>query len=164
MASLFDIDAPTAALISQLTLDDIAEICNASKGKAREGVPPSDANEMQRFFQDLELARSIDNALELDQPIISVLSVVEDGLQHDHAYAEALENGRPLPPQTELQRLLEDPDFLRLSHDVEDSAAMVTTLGTTNSCISVTTPLPRDNELLNVVHGRPAGPNGYMPG
>ncbi|KAJ7842351.1 hypothetical protein B0H14DRAFT_2780847 [Mycena olivaceomarginata] len=90
-----DIDTATAALISQLTLDDIAEIRHLSKG-------------------------NLDNALELDQPVLSVLSVVEDGLRDDHAYAEALENGRALPAQSEVQRLMEDPDFSRLSQDVTD--------------------------------------------
>ncbi|KAJ7815889.1 hypothetical protein B0H14DRAFT_3745028 [Mycena olivaceomarginata] len=66
------------------------------------------------------MARSLDNALELDQPVLSVLSIVEDGLQDDHAYAEALENGRALPAQSEVQRLMEDPDFSRLSQDVTE--------------------------------------------
>ncbi|KAF8155218.1 hypothetical protein K438DRAFT_358015 [Mycena galopus ATCC 62051] len=133
MSDLFEIDTATAALISQLTLDDIAAIRDSSKGKAREGSPLTDtecalqvyaeeAQDALRFFQDLELARSIDNALELDQPVLSVLAVVEDGLRDDHMYAEALANGRELPPQSEVQRLMEDPDFSLLSQDVKDSA------------------------------------------
>ncbi|KAF7337330.1 RBR-type E3 ubiquitin transferase [Mycena sanguinolenta] len=152
MATL-DIDTTTAALISQLALDDIADIRNASKGKAREGDPPSDAecalrayaeevDDMQRFFHDLKLARSIDNALELDQPVLSVLSVVEDGLRDDHVYAQALENGQALPLQSEPQRLLEDPDFLRLgSDDVKD------TVGHGDGA-----PV---NELVRVIHETP---------
>ncbi|KAJ7674385.1 hypothetical protein B0H14DRAFT_3067570 [Mycena olivaceomarginata] len=126
-----DIDTATATLISQLTLDDIAEIRHLSKGKSKEGAPLSDAEcalaacaeeaqDALRFFQDLEMARSLDNALELDQPVLSVLSIVEDGLRDDHAYAEALENGRALPAQSEVQRLMEDPDFSRLSQDVTE--------------------------------------------
>ncbi|KAJ6452665.1 hypothetical protein C8R45DRAFT_1065263 [Mycena sanguinolenta] len=150
MATL-DIDAATAALIAQFTLDDIAEIRDGSKGKAREETPPSDAEwalrayaeeveDMRRFIHDLELARSIDAALELDQPVLAVLSVVEEGLREDRVYAQALEQGHPLPPQSELQRLLEDPDFLRLGDDVQD--------------------IPGDadgapNELLHVIHETP---------
>ncbi|KAK7053521.1 RBR-type E3 ubiquitin transferase [Favolaschia claudopus] len=126
MSALLDIDAASAALISQLALEEIAEIRDSSKGKGRAGAPLSDGDcafsayeeemqDMLRFFQDLELARSLDNALELDQPALSVLSVVEDGARDDHAYAAALERGEPLPAQSEVQRLMEDPDFARLS-------------------------------------------------
>ncbi|KAF7332835.1 RBR-type E3 ubiquitin transferase [Mycena venus] len=128
MSTLLDIDTATAALISQLALDDIAAIRDSSKGKAREGSPPSNeeyalrayAEEVQdvlRFFQDLELARSIDNALELDQPILSVLSVVEEGVRDDHVYAEVLQDGQILPAQSEVQRLMEDSELFLLTHD-----------------------------------------------
>ncbi|KAJ7822034.1 hypothetical protein B0H13DRAFT_1920382 [Mycena leptocephala] len=109
--SLLDIDAASAALISQLTLDDIDNIRDSSKGKARVGSPPSDAEcalrvyaeeaqDALRFFRDLEFAQSIDNALELDQPVLSVLSTVEDRVRDDYLYAEALHNGRTLPTQS----------------------------------------------------------------
>ncbi|KAJ7728089.1 hypothetical protein B0H16DRAFT_245323 [Mycena metata] len=133
MSEHLELDSATAALISQLALDDIDDLRNSGKGKGREDAPPSDtecalkayADETQallRFFQDLELARSMDNALELDQPVISVLSVVEEGLRDDHIYAEALQNNLALPAQSEVQRLLEDPDFHRLSENVEVDA------------------------------------------
>ncbi|KAJ7441117.1 hypothetical protein FB451DRAFT_1344032 [Mycena latifolia] len=97
MSLSLDLDSASAALISQLTLDDIEDIRGSTKGKAREDSPPSDTY--------------IDTALELDQPVLSVLSVVEDGLRDDHRYAEALQNGQALPAQSEVQRLLEDPNF-----------------------------------------------------
>ncbi|KAJ7900923.1 hypothetical protein B0H13DRAFT_2336337 [Mycena leptocephala] len=115
--SLLDIDAASAALISQLTLDDIDNIRDSSKGKARVGSPHA-----LRFFRDLEFAQSIDNALELDQPVLSVLVTVEDGVRDDHLYAEALHNGRTLPTQSEVQRLMEDPDFSLLSQHVDEVA------------------------------------------
>ncbi|KAK6992386.1 RBR-type E3 ubiquitin transferase [Favolaschia claudopus] len=135
MSALLDIDAASAALISQLALEDIAEIGDSSKGKGRAGAPLSDGDcafsayeeemqDMLRFFQDLELARSIDNALELDQPALSVLSVVEDGARDDHAYAAALEGGQPLPAQSEVQRLMEDPDFVRLSAEEQEDSVI----------------------------------------
>ncbi|KAJ7440784.1 hypothetical protein B0H11DRAFT_1750513 [Mycena galericulata] len=120
--SLLDVDSATAALISQLYLSDIEEIRDSFKGKAPENSPPSDvecalrayAEEVQGALllcQDLELARSIDTALEMDHPILSVLSVVEDGARDDRQSAQALENGENLPAQSEVQRLLEDPQF-----------------------------------------------------
>ncbi|KAJ6570874.1 hypothetical protein DFH09DRAFT_1261093 [Mycena vulgaris] len=134
MAFPHDIDSATIALISQLALDDIEEIRCSAKGKGREVSPPSDtecalrayAEEVQdalRFVQDIELARSIDNALELDQPVLSVLSVIEDGSHDDHRYAEALQNGQVLPAQSEVQRLLEDPNFSQLSQDEDETAS-----------------------------------------
>ncbi|KAJ7023992.1 hypothetical protein C8F04DRAFT_1011047 [Mycena alexandri] len=126
MSEHLELDSATAALISQLTLEDIDDLRNSSKGKGRADDPPSDAEcalkayadetqNLLRFLRDLELARSIDNALEFDQPVLSVLSVVEEGLRDDHVYAEALQNDQALPTQSEVQRLLEDPDFHRLS-------------------------------------------------
>ncbi|KAJ7302294.1 hypothetical protein DFH08DRAFT_978020 [Mycena albidolilacea] len=126
MSVLLDIDFSTAALISRLALEDINDIRHSSKGKSREGSPPSDAEwalrayteeteNVLRFYQNLELAHSIDHTLELDQPVLSVLSVVEDGVRDDYLYAEALANDGDLPAQSEDQRLVEDPDFLLLS-------------------------------------------------
>ncbi|KAJ6543150.1 hypothetical protein B0H19DRAFT_1000805 [Mycena capillaripes] len=140
MSVLLDIDSATAALISRLALEDINDVRNSSKGKGREDSEPSDAEyalrafaqeaeDALRFFQDLELARSMDNALELDQPVLSVLSVVEDGVRDDHLYAEALQNGHALPAQSEVQRLLEDPDFSLLSHDAGDATSDVDAVG-----------------------------------
>ncbi|KAJ7823804.1 hypothetical protein B0H14DRAFT_2179538, partial [Mycena olivaceomarginata] len=125
-----DIDFATAALISCLALEDINDIRDPSKSKSREGSLPSDAEwalgayaeeteNVLQFYQDLELARSIDHALELDQPVLSVHSV-EDGVRADHLYAEALANGGDLPAQSEDQRLLEDPDFSLLTPEVDD--------------------------------------------
>ncbi|KAJ7110960.1 hypothetical protein C8R44DRAFT_933870 [Mycena epipterygia] len=137
MSVSLDLDAASAALISQLALDDIDDIRNSTKGKAREDSPPSDAElalrayeeEVQnalRVSKDLELARSIDTALELDQPVLAVLSIVEDAVRDDHRYAEALEHGDALPEQSEVQRLLEDPQFTILSHDEGGAAADIT--------------------------------------
>ncbi|KAJ7667395.1 hypothetical protein B0H17DRAFT_950316 [Mycena rosella] len=134
MSLSLDIDSASAALISQLTLEDIDEMRSLAKGKAREDSPPSDtecalrafeteAREALRFFQDLDLARSIDTALELDQPMLSLLSVVEDGFRDDHRYAEALQNGETLPAQSEVQRLLEDPHFSFTPSDDEPDAS-----------------------------------------
>ncbi|KAJ7613150.1 hypothetical protein FB45DRAFT_1065239 [Roridomyces roridus] len=128
MSALDDLDPATASLIAQLVLADIEEIRNAAGSPDSDAGDEFDSNyallayqeELQatlRSFQDLELARSLDNALELDQPILTVLSAVEDGVRDDHEYAHALENGLPLPPQSENQRLLEDADFARLAED-----------------------------------------------
>ncbi|KAJ6476499.1 hypothetical protein C8R47DRAFT_1141594 [Mycena vitilis] len=133
MSATHDLDAETAALISRLALEDLDDIRDSSKGEGCENDPLSDgeyalrayAEETQktlRFYQDLELARSIDSALELDQPILAVLSVVEEGVRDDHLYAEALNNGTELPAQSEVQRLLEDREFSLLSQDVGDVA------------------------------------------
>ncbi|KAJ7220337.1 hypothetical protein GGX14DRAFT_355237 [Mycena pura] len=122
MSSLLDLDSATAALISQLVLEDIDDIRRSSKGKGSEYSPLSneecafqafadEVHQAVRYVQDLELARSVDHALELDQPVLAVLSVVEEGTRDDRLYAEALQNERPLPAQSEVQRLMEDPEF-----------------------------------------------------
>ncbi|KAJ7155275.1 hypothetical protein C8R46DRAFT_1005409 [Mycena filopes] len=139
MSDPLELDPATAALIRQLTLDDIDDLRASSKGKGREDDPPTDAecalkahadetDDLLRFLQDLEFARSMDNALEFDQPVLSVLSVLEDGVRDDHVYAEALQNDQALPEQSEVQRLLEDPDFHKLiqSNDVEDETSITT--------------------------------------
>ncbi|KAJ7741773.1 hypothetical protein DFH07DRAFT_837380 [Mycena maculata] len=134
MSGPLDLDAASAALIAQLTLDDVEDIRASAKGKAPEGSPPSDAEcalrayseEVQdtlRFFQDLQLARSMDSALELDQPVLSVLSVVEDCVKDDQQYAEALQNGQTLPAQSEVQRLVEDPQFSLFAQDGGEATA-----------------------------------------
>ncbi|KAJ6615205.1 hypothetical protein B0H10DRAFT_80264 [Mycena sp. CBHHK59/15] len=128
MSLSLDIDSATAALISQLTLEDIA----ATAGNAAEDGPLSDAEfarraqadeakSMLRSLEDFAFARSIDHALELDQPALGILSIVESGVRDDHRYAEALEHGRELPEQSEYQRLLEDPQFPIASLDAPDA-------------------------------------------
>ncbi|KAJ7056840.1 hypothetical protein C8F01DRAFT_364676 [Mycena amicta] len=132
MAALFDVDAASAALMAQLFLEDIEEIQRYSKGKGRESAPPpteeyvlqalrEETERALQYQRDLEMARSIDHALELDQPVLAVLSTVEEGAQDDHRYAQALHNQQPLPPQSEIQRLMEDPEFAALSRDVADA-------------------------------------------
>ncbi|KAJ7925430.1 hypothetical protein B0H13DRAFT_1974848 [Mycena leptocephala] len=102
MSLLLDIDAASAALISQLTLDEIDNIRDSSKGKARVGSPPSDAEcalgvyaeeaqDALRFFRDLEFAQSIEKALELDQPVLSVLCQHVDEVTNDVDDAEGNE-------------------------------------------------------------------------
>ncbi|KAJ7207182.1 hypothetical protein GGX14DRAFT_366730 [Mycena pura] len=163
MSTLLELDTATAALISQLVLQDIDEIRSSSKGKASERSPPSDeeyalqafAEETQnalRFFQDLKLARSFDHALEVDQPVLAVLSVVEEGARDDRRYAEALQNEQPLPAQSEIQRLMEDPEFVQLrlnrfvlcSCDVDDADLR---LEADTEAVDV-----EDNNLLQVAH------------
>ncbi|KAF7327295.1 RBR-type E3 ubiquitin transferase [Mycena kentingensis (nom. inval.)] len=132
MSTLIDatVDAATAALISKLILEDVGELQNISfgKGKRSESARPTNEEyalrafaEEAQYLQDLVLALSIDHALELDQPVLAVLSTVEEGAHDDRRYAQALQDQQPLPQQSEVQRLMEDPDFAALSRDVADA-------------------------------------------
>ncbi|KAF7317254.1 RBR-type E3 ubiquitin transferase [Mycena chlorophos] len=133
-AFLDNVDAESAALMQQLLLEDIDAIQSATKGKGRATDPPIVSNEecalhalaedtrlAIQYLQDLEMARSIDHALELDQPVLAVLSTLEEGAEDDHRYAQALDSQQPLPPQSEVQMLMEDPHFAALSRDVADA-------------------------------------------
>ncbi|KAG5642661.1 hypothetical protein DXG03_002373 [Asterophora parasitica] len=113
-------------LIAELTLHDIAEIENSRKGKARADAPLSDeeiAFQLQREFwetsmremADLNMARSLNRAIDSDQAFLNILSITERAAQDDHRAAVSLSQGQALPPLSNAQRLLEDPTFVELA-------------------------------------------------
>ncbi len=106
----------TSALIAQLALQDITEISGTHKGKGRSDAVKTDeehAFDLQadywRTELDLQLAQSLNRALETDANWLAVAQAAED----DHRYALALRDGAALPTQSANQRLMEDPAFMR---------------------------------------------------
>ncbi|KAK0219116.1 hypothetical protein IW262DRAFT_1448936 [Armillaria fumosa] len=144
-----DIDEATSALIAQLTLQDIAEISGTRKGKGRYDTVKTDeehAFDLQadywRMELDLQLAQSLNRALETDASWLAVEQAAED----DRRYALALRDGAALPIQSTNQRLLENQAFMRTLMEAPSDAAiradvveraLVRTTGTS----TVTTPL-----------------------
>ncbi|KAF9468397.1 hypothetical protein BDZ94DRAFT_784579 [Collybia nuda] len=117
-----DVDHLTSLLIAQLFLDDIDDVTSSRKGKARYDAPPTDeelAFRLQNEFlesavrelEDYRIAKSLEVALERDFPFISAIAVMEQAAQDDREAARALSEGRPLPPASRYQQMLEDPAF-----------------------------------------------------
>ncbi|KIY62067.1 hypothetical protein CYLTODRAFT_405018 [Cylindrobasidium torrendii FP15055 ss-10] len=115
------VDTETSALIAQLLLDDIEELKAARKGKGRYDQPPTDDEvafdfqeaAFQRMLDDmksLRVAHSMSRALVTDAAILVAAQATHD----DHAYAQALSEGRPLPEKTSQQRTVEDPNFVAI--------------------------------------------------
>ncbi|KAF7311943.1 RBR-type E3 ubiquitin transferase [Mycena indigotica] len=122
-ALLSDVDEASATLISQLFLEDIGVIQRrASNEEYALRTLEEETMRTIQYLSDLEMARSLDNALELDQPVLAVLSTIEEGALDDHRYAQALNDGSALPEQSEVQRLMEDPEFVALSRDIVDAS------------------------------------------
>lgn len=124
-ADLFELDLPTTELIAELTLRDIAEISYSRKGKARADAPLSDeeiAFQMQRHdlesvireMNDYRMAKSLNDAIGTDHRFLNALSIVEQAAADDRQAAHALSTGGDLPPASNAQRLLDDPNFLEL--------------------------------------------------
>lgn len=118
-----DVDRLTSLLAAQLSLADINDITSSRKGKSRYDAPLTDeelAFRLQNEFledavrelEDYRIARSLEVALETDFPFISAMAVMEQAASEDREAARALSEGRPLPPPSRYQRLLEDPAFL----------------------------------------------------
>ncbi len=153
-----DIDEATSALIAQLALQDITEISGTLKGKGRSDAVKTDeehAFDLQadywRTELDLQLAQSLNRALETDANWLAVAQAAED----DHRYALALRDGAALPTQSANQRLMEDPAFMRTLMAAPPDAAicadvverdLVPTTGTstaTNASVDQATLPPR---------------------
>ncbi|RDB18236.1 hypothetical protein Hypma_000624 [Hypsizygus marmoreus] len=126
-----DVDFETSKLIAQLTLDDIAQITGARKGKARADAPLSDeeiAFRIQceylesavRTIDDHRIAKSFNEAIETDHSYLNAISILEQAAADDHQAALALSNGGVLPQPSNAQRLLEDPTFATLLEPVTE--------------------------------------------
>ncbi|KAG5352511.1 hypothetical protein C0989_001996 [Termitomyces sp. Mn162] len=126
MLELDDLDAVTSRLIAELMLQDIAEISMKRKGKARFDAPLSDeelAFRMQRELwentvravNDYAMAKSLNDAIDTDHRYLRTLSITEQAAEDDRQAALALSNGGQLPPQSDAQRLMEDPSFSDIS-------------------------------------------------
>lgn len=119
-----EIDLDLSLLVAQLGLTDIDEIKRTHKGKTRADAPIRDSDYALRvqedemraylaFMEDIRIAQSLGEAMDADQGILEALRVEEQGFADDHRYAEALSHGQALPEQSQEQKSLEDPEFLR---------------------------------------------------
>ena len=126
MLELDDLDAVTSKLIAELLLQDIAEIGVRRKGKARFDAPLSDeelAFSIQRelwentvrTITDYAMAKSLNDAIDTDHRYLRTLSIAEQAAEDDREAALALSSGGQLPPQSDAQRLVEDPSFYDFS-------------------------------------------------
>lgn len=171
----YDLDMQTSKLIAELTLRDISEIGQSRKGKARADAPPSDeevAFRMQceyweniiRDINDHLMARSLNEAIEADRPILNALSIMEQAAEDDRRAALALSGGGELPPPSEAQRLVEDPAFSQLTEPATDSnsessAGDVATVVTSTTSTDDLSPPPQYlhteivNDLANLAMG-----------
>jgi len=114
------LDLETESLITSLILQDIEEIQDAQKGKGRAHAPIADDQLALQdqltaimahitLLEDIRIAKSLDDALRLDEHCLQTLSIVNQAKIEDHDAALALQRGEPLPPRSASQRLLEDP-------------------------------------------------------
>ncbi|KAG6910456.1 hypothetical protein DXG01_010381 [Tephrocybe rancida] len=121
-----ELDAATARLIAQLLLQDIADISQTRKGKARADAPLSDEElafriqseiweNAARTASDHAMARSLNTAIDSDYRVLRAASIAEQAAEDDRRAAEALHNGGQLPPLSDAQRLVEDPSFSALA-------------------------------------------------
>jgi hypothetical protein len=117
-----ELDAETAALIAKLALEDLAEVVESRKGKARADALPSDEeiayqlqseqyNDFLTITQDAKLAKSIGDALVTDTAYLDAFITAEEAAAEDRVAAELLSCGRPLPAPKSCQTRLEHPDF-----------------------------------------------------
>ena len=115
-------DLDSALLIAQLQLDDALEVSQGRKGKARATAPRTDeeiafqiqAEELSSWkqtYRDYTLAKSLNDALDRDAPLLEAYSVMEEAAQEDRRVAELVSRGRPVPRPTEAQRKLESREF-----------------------------------------------------
>ncbi|KAF5368288.1 hypothetical protein D9757_010513 [Collybiopsis confluens] len=110
-------DTLTSLLIAQLSLEDVSSIKASRKGKAQDATPLTDEEVAFKLFEEeslgllrtLELARSIQNAVDDDSDLLQTLNLAEIGAEDDHQYALALSRGEALPEKTDAQNALESP-------------------------------------------------------
>ncbi|KAJ3853266.1 hypothetical protein EV368DRAFT_81751 [Lentinula lateritia] len=120
-------DCLASLVSSQLTLDEIRDITFARKGKAPEDNPITDEEIAFKLFEEenaavvgsLQLAFSLQHAIDVDQAILAKLSVEELGAVDDHRYAQALSLGQVLPDKSDAQKALEDSADSEAT-DIED--------------------------------------------
>lgn len=117
-----ELDAETAELIARLALDDLADVMNSHKGKARADSLPSDEEiayrlQSEQYDQwlsivaDAKLAKSIGGALDTDAAYLDAFITAEEAAEEDRIAAELLSRGEALPVPKNCQTRLEHPNF-----------------------------------------------------
>ena len=118
-----ELDVETAALIAKLALDDLADLMDSRKGKARADSLPSDneiAYQLQSeqydqwlsILEDAKLAKSIEGALVTDAAYLDAYITAEEAAAEDRIAAELLSRGEALPVPKSCQTRLEHPNFI----------------------------------------------------
>jgi len=160
--SYLSLDLETETLAASLILQDLQEIRDAQKGKSRVDIPINDdqlALEDQltaivshlTLLEDARFAQSLDDALQLDNHYLDVLSIVNQGESDDHHAALALMRGESLPPPSVSQRCLQDPSFLAsLDSPVHATQAPIVESSSPNQ--------DEAENLITVIHSAP-GPS-----
>ena len=113
-----EIDAETAALIANLTLDNFDDVM----GSFGDSLPSDEAIayllQCEQFDQwistvaDAKLARSIDSALVDDDTYLDASIAEEEAAEEDRIAAEHLSRGEEFPVPESSQTRLEDPNFI----------------------------------------------------
>jgi hypothetical protein len=118
-----ELDVETATLIAKLALDDLADVMDSRKGKARADSLPSDDEiayrlQSEQYDQwlsivtDAKLAKSIDGALVTDAVYLDAFITAEEAAAEDRIAAELLSRGEALPVPKSCQTRLEHQNFI----------------------------------------------------
>ncbi|KAF5353585.1 hypothetical protein D9758_013793 [Tetrapyrgos nigripes] len=96
-------DAASYTLIAQLQLDDL-NLRLADEPFALQ----LQAEEYSSFVQNFQVSSSFQEAAEKDREIIERVRMIDQGVEDDRRYAEALSRGEELPQPSEAQRAMEN--------------------------------------------------------
>jgi hypothetical protein len=116
--TLTSFDLETSILVSEIYLEEIKSLSEDRKGKKRWDAPLSDeelAFELQQqdflrllgVLNDAKVARSLDNAVQMDGDMMERSALENQAAADDHEYAQALSRGDPLPAKSAAQRAVE---------------------------------------------------------
>lgn len=117
-----DPDIETMQLMAELAIGDLKNISDSRKGKGRWDAPLSDEDlafqlqnieieDLLSLLRDSRVAKSINQAIQVDQSFLTALSIMEEAAVDDHHAALALSRGQALPGPSASQMLLEDTAF-----------------------------------------------------
>jgi hypothetical protein len=116
--TLTPFDLATSILISEIYLEEIESLSEDRKGKKRCDAPLSDeelAFELQQqdflrllgVLNDAKVAQSLNEAVQMDGPMMERFALANQAATDDHQYAQALSRGEPLPAKSDAQRAVE---------------------------------------------------------
>lgn len=119
----YELDFATAALIAQLSLEDIESVEKNRKGKSRSDAPLSDEEYAMRLqyesfrdvltvSEDARIADSMRDAMKTDMAYLQAAMVAEEAAAADRRAARMLQRGEALPPPNAAQKRVEKRDFV----------------------------------------------------
>ena len=117
--STVGLDLASSQLILRLTLEDIHELKEGRKGKARHDTPQTDSEyalDLQaestrvalQVATDAALAASMGEALMTDRECLTAIAKSEQAAVDDRRAAVALSKGEKIPDMTKCQKWVED--------------------------------------------------------